>query len=68
MTASNKGDSEDQMTPDTDDSGAHSYPGEGFKRATPPVMGNRGLEQRGKKARTYPPKDTAVSTQKVHYK
>ncbi|KAF6200462.1 hypothetical protein GE061_004905 [Apolygus lucorum] len=27
-----KTDSEDQMTPDTDDSGAHSYPGEGFKR------------------------------------
>lgn len=65
MTASNKGDSEDQMTPDTDDSGAHSYPGEGFKRATPPVMGNRGLEQRGKKARTYPPKDTSAGTQKV---
>ncbi|XP_046682989.1 tyrosine-protein kinase Abl isoform X3 [Homalodisca vitripennis] len=54
LTASNKGDSEDQMTPDTDDSGAHS---EGFKRAPPPVMGHRGLEQRGKKARTYPPKE-----------
>lgn len=64
MTASNKGDSEDQMTPDTDDSGAHSYPGEGFKRAPPPVMGNRGLEQRGKKSRTYPPKESA-NTQKV---
>jgi len=50
MTASNKGDSEEGQTPDTDDSGAHS---EGFKRA--PVMGHRGLEQRGKKARTYPP-------------
>uniref|UniRef100_A0A1B6DYH9 Tyrosine-protein kinase n=1 Tax=Clastoptera arizonana TaxID=38151 RepID=A0A1B6DYH9_9HEMI len=64
MTASNKGDSEDQMTPDTDDSGAHSYPGEGFKRAPPPVMGNRGLEQRGKKSRTYPPKESP-NTQKV---
>lgn len=55
MTANSKGDSgEDQMTPDTDDSGAHS---EGFKRTPPPVMGHRGLEQRGKKARTYPPKE-----------
>lgn len=60
LTASNKGDSEDQMTPDTDDSGAHS---EGFKRAPPsaptsaPVMGGRGLEHRGKKSRTYPPKE-----------
>lgn len=38
-----KTDSEDQMTPDTDDSGAHSYPGEGFKRnnkdTTPPKVG-----------------------------
>lgn len=62
------------QTPDTDDSGAHSYPEaptgtffppgatSSFKRA--PIMGNRGLEQRGKKSRTYPPKDTA-SAQKV---
>jgi abelson tyrosine-protein kinase 1 len=72
LTASNKGDSESELqdqTPDTDDSGAHSYPEAptgtffppsattSFKRA--PVMGNRGLEQRGKKSRTYPPKDTA---------
>lgn len=58
MTANNKGDSgEDQMTPDTDDSGAHS---EGFKRTPPPVMG-----QRGKKARTYPPKEQP-NTHKVH--
>ena len=79
MTASNKGDSESDLqdqTPDTDDSGAHSYPEaptgtffppggatSSFKRA--PIMGNRGLEQRGKKSRTYPPKDTAT-TQKVH--
>jgi len=77
LTASNKGDSESDMqdqTPDTDDSGAHSYPEaptgkffppgatSSFKRA--PIMGNRGLEQRGKKSRTYPPKDTA-SAQKV---
>ncbi|XP_069686390.1 tyrosine-protein kinase Abl isoform X3 [Periplaneta americana] len=77
LTASNKGDSESDLqdqTPDTDDSGAHSYPEaptgtffppgatSSFKRA--PIMGNRGLEQRGKKSRTYPPKDTA-SAQKV---
>jgi hypothetical protein len=77
LTASNKGDSESDVqdqTPDTDDSGAHSYPEaptgkffppgatSSFKRA--PIMGNRGLEQRGKKSRTYPPKDTA-SAQKV---
>jgi hypothetical protein len=77
LTASNKGDSESDVqdqTPDTDDSGAHSYPEaptgkffppgatSSFKRA--PIMGNRGLEQRGKKSRTYPPKDT-VSAQKV---
>ena len=77
LTASNKGDSESDVqdqTPDTDDSGAHSYPeaptgkffppgaSSSFKRA--PIMGNRGLEQRGKKSRTYPPKDTA-SAQKV---
>ncbi|KAL1517707.1 hypothetical protein ABEB36_001439 [Hypothenemus hampei] len=64
LTASTRGDSESDFqdqTPDTDDSGAHSYPeisagnlassgGLGsFKRA--PVMGNRGLEQRGKKAK-----------------
>ncbi|XP_054273838.1 tyrosine-protein kinase Abl isoform X2 [Macrosteles quadrilineatus] len=54
MTQSNKGDSEDQMTPDTDDSGAHS---EGFKRAPPPVGSRAPLEQRGKKSRTYPPKE-----------
>ncbi|XP_075229054.1 tyrosine-protein kinase Abl isoform X2 [Lycorma delicatula] len=60
LTASNKGDSEDQMTPDTDDSGAHS---EGFKRTPPsaptsaPVMGGRGLEHRGKKNRSFPPKE-----------
>ncbi|XP_044731798.1 tyrosine-protein kinase Abl isoform X2 [Chrysoperla carnea] len=80
LTASTKGDSESDIqdqTPDTDDSGAHSYPeastgtfmtgtsapaGSSFKRA--PIMGNRGLEQRGKKSRTYPPKETA-NTQKV---
>ncbi|XP_030765664.1 tyrosine-protein kinase Abl isoform X2 [Sitophilus oryzae] len=65
LTASTKGDSESDFqdqTPDTDDSGAHSYPevsaasslGAGglgsFKRA--PIMGNRGLEQRGKKGKT----------------
>ncbi|CAG9816080.1 unnamed protein product [Phaedon cochleariae] len=64
LTASTKCDSESDLqdqTPDTDDSGAHSYPevstvssfgpGAGsFKRA--PVMGNRGLEQRGKKGKT----------------
>lgn len=49
------------QTPDTDDSGAHSYPEistassfgpvtGSFKRA--PIMGNRGLEQRGKKTKT----------------
>lgn len=72
LTTSTKCDSESDLqdqTPDTDDSGAHSYPeistgstfapGTGsFKRA--PIMGNRGLEQRGKKAKT---KDSpAVST------
>ncbi|KAL3275036.1 hypothetical protein HHI36_019808 [Cryptolaemus montrouzieri] len=67
LTASAKGDSESDLqdqTPDTDDSGAHSYPeistasslGGGaisgsFKRA--PIMGNRGLGQRtGKKTKT----------------
>lgn len=64
LTASTKCDSESDLqdqTPDTDDSGAHSYPevstvnnlgpGTGsFKRA--PIMGNRGLEQRGKKTKT----------------
>lgn len=74
LTASNKGDSESDLqdqTPDTDDSGAHSYPEaptgtffptgatSSFKRA--PIMGNRGLEQRGKKSRTYPPKDAACA-------
>lgn len=78
MAASTKGgDSEGELqdqTPDTDDSGAHSYPEvsssgqfissatSSFKRA--PIMGNRGLEQRGKKARTYPPKE-AAGQQKV---
>ncbi|XP_066992993.2 tyrosine-protein kinase Abl isoform X3 [Anabrus simplex] len=72
LTASNKGDSESDLqdqTPDTDDSGAHSYPEvltstftSSFKRA--PIMGNRGLEQRGKKSRTCPSKD-AASSQKV---
>ncbi|XP_052121364.1 tyrosine-protein kinase Abl isoform X3 [Frankliniella occidentalis] len=94
LTASQKGDSESELqdqTPDTDDSGAHSYtdgsaatgaffpppPGSGpsgsnastpvlggstlssFKRqpAQQPVMGNRAQEQRGKKSRTYPPKE-----------
>lgn len=62
--AGSESDPQDQ-TPDTDDSGAHSYPEppflaskqtiSSFKRA--PVMGNRGLEQKGKKARTYPPKE-----------
>ncbi|RZC33775.1 tyrosine-protein kinase Abl, partial [Asbolus verrucosus] len=61
---STKGDSESDLqdqTPDTDDSGAHSYPEVStvsslgcatgsFKRA--PIMGNRGLEQRGKKTKT----------------
>ncbi|XP_066256075.1 tyrosine-protein kinase Abl isoform X2 [Euwallacea similis] len=65
LTASTRGDSESDFqdqTPDTDDSGAHSYPeisavgslgGSGlgsFKRV--PIMGNRGLEQRGKKTKT----------------
>lgn len=70
-----EGELQDQ-TPDTDDSGAHSYPelsttGTGssallgtthsggtssFKRV--PNMGKGVLEQRGKKSRTYPPKDT----------
>ncbi|CAB3359411.1 Hypothetical predicted protein [Cloeon dipterum] len=71
-----KGDSEGELqdqTPDTDDSGAHSYPEatgaffqgtSSFKRA--PVMGNRGLEQRtGKKSKTYPPKE-ASQHPKVH--
>ncbi|KAJ8922387.1 hypothetical protein NQ315_004332, partial [Exocentrus adspersus] len=69
LTTSTKCDSESDLqdqTPDTDDSGAHSYPevstvsnlgpGTGsFKRA--PIMGNRGLEQRGKKTKT---KDSPV--------
>ncbi|XP_023030325.2 tyrosine-protein kinase Abl isoform X2 [Leptinotarsa decemlineata] len=64
LTASTKCDSESDLqdqTPDTDDSGAHSYPEVStvssfvpsmgsFKRA--PIMGNRGLEQRGKKTKT----------------
>ncbi|XP_022909012.2 tyrosine-protein kinase Abl isoform X2 [Onthophagus taurus] len=75
------GDSEAELqdqTPDTDDSGAHSYPevsgtssfgvptGTGsFKRA--PIMGNRGLaEQRGKKSKTYPPKEVQVAALDEH--
>ncbi|XP_018569840.1 tyrosine-protein kinase Abl isoform X4 [Anoplophora glabripennis] len=64
LTAGTKCDSESDLqdqTPDTDDSGAHSYPEVStvsnlgpvtgsFKRA--PIMGNRGLEQRGKKTKT----------------
>lgn len=74
LAASNKGDSESDLqdqTPDTDDSGAHSYPDaptgaffpstSSFKRA--PIMGNRGLEQRGKKSRASATKDS--SSQKV---
>lgn len=70
LAAGNRGGSESDpqdQTPDTDDSGAHSYPEppslppertvSSFKRA--PVMGNRSLEQKGKKARTYPPKEAA---------
>ncbi|CAH1099078.1 unnamed protein product [Psylliodes chrysocephalus] len=67
LTASTKCDSESDLqdqTPDTDDSGAHSYPeisttssftpGTGsFKRA--PIMGNKGLEQRGKKTKSKEP-------------
>lgn len=66
LTAGTRGDSESELqdqTPDTDDSGAHSYPEVSvggnltgtqgitgsFKRA--PIMGNRGLEQRGKKSK-----------------
>nr|CAD7568495.1 unnamed protein product [Timema californicum] len=73
LAASNKGDSESDLqdqTPDTDDSGAHSYPEAhttgtfcSIKRV--PVMGNRGLEQRGKKARTYPPKESAQKVVQV---
>lgn len=70
LTAGTKADSESDIqdqTPDTDDSGAHSYPevstttsfgisGTGsFKRT--PVMGNKSLEQRGKKSKTYPLKE-----------
>lgn len=71
LTAGTKADSESDIqdqTPDTDDSGAHSYPevsttasfgvsGTGsFKRT--PVMGNKSLEQRGKKSKTYPLKES----------
>lgn len=76
LVSANKGDSESDFqdqTPDTDDSGAHSYPDpptqplielphNSFKRA--PIMGNRGLEQKGRKTKTYPPKE---STEKVSY-
>ncbi|XP_072396531.1 tyrosine-protein kinase Abl isoform X2 [Diabrotica undecimpunctata] len=67
LTAGTKCDSESDLqdqTPDTDDSGAHSYPEistassfipntGSFKRA--PIMGNKGLEQRGKKTKTKEP-------------
>lgn len=67
LTSSTKCDSESDLqdqTPDTDDSGAHSYPeisttssftpGTGsFKRV--PIMGNKGLEQRGKKTKSKEP-------------
>ncbi|XP_057655913.1 tyrosine-protein kinase Abl isoform X2 [Diorhabda carinulata] len=67
LTSSTKCDSESDLqdqTPDTDDSGAHSYPeisttssfipGAGsFKRV--PIMGNKGLEQRGKKTKSKEP-------------
>ncbi|CAG9856179.1 unnamed protein product [Phyllotreta striolata] len=73
LTASTKCDSESDLqdqTPDTDDSGAHSYPeistassfttpGMGsFKRA--PIMGNKGLEQRGKKTKSKEPVQIAT--------
>lgn len=76
MPSGTRGDSESELqdqTPDTDDSGAHSYPeasgvstfgvvGSGsFKRA--PIMGNRGLEQRGKKS-----KASKDSTVQIFYK
>ncbi|XP_063910863.1 tyrosine-protein kinase Abl isoform X5 [Zophobas morio] len=80
LTASTKGDSESDLqdqTPDTDDSGAHSYPEVSsvsslgcatgsFKRA--PIMGNRGLEQRGKKTKakdTTPVQVAALEVQNV---
>ena len=78
MAASTKGDSEGELqdqTPDTDDSGAHSYPeistsstfavpGTGsFKRA--PIMGNRGLEHKGKKPKTSMQKQTSQTVGKV---
>lgn len=53
-----------EHTPDTDDSqiddvshplSAHTFSSAPTKCA--PVMGNRGLQHRGKKARTYPPKE-----------
>ncbi|XP_019864822.1 tyrosine-protein kinase Abl isoform X2 [Aethina tumida] len=56
LTASTKGDSESDIqdqTPDTDDSGAHSYPEVStvgsFKRA--PMIGSRVLESRGKRTK-----------------
>lgn len=73
LTGGTRADSESDIqdqTPDTDDSGAHSYPEVStstsfgvtstgsFKRA--PVMGHKGLEQRGKKSKTYPPKETPL--------
>lgn len=78
LSTANKGDSESDLqdqTPDTDDSGAHSYPDpasqaqiempqNSFKRA--PIMGNRGLEQKGKKARTYPLKEASEKVSDNH--
>lgn len=78
MSGGTKADSESDLqdqTPDTDDSGAHSYPevststfqvpGSGsFKRA--PIMGNKGLEQRGKKSKTYPPKESVNTVRHVN--
>lgn len=78
LTTSTRGDSENELqdqTPDTDDSGAHSYPeasgistfaipGSGsFKRA--PIMGNRGLEQRGKKSKSSKDSSTVIIHMKI---
>lgn len=76
LAVGTKCDSESDLqdqTPDTDDSGAHSYPDVSvsssfgpstgsFKRA--PIMGNRGLEQRGKKTKS---KEPTVSTYCIIY-
>lgn len=50
------GESEDGDQPDTDD----SEPSILSKPRPAPVMGKGGLEQRGKKSRTYPPKVVQV--------